>query len=237
MTIEDWRRSILLACMSERAAVFGWEIQLASNLRMSDEAGPSEVTLLAALGAQHALPPARLPTDRDALSVVNSPYTVLLVLLETVPAAISEHVQHALWWASLVRSALPASRRDDLHIFFVGPAGASTNDAWFQCASEIEADVRVCRKLVWLPTEQTDPSSCARFIDRTFLAQPWHASNELAEVSLDPLRDTANDWPADAELAPREIRRWLDILLRHEGETGELARKLVEVVDERSSEE
>jgi hypothetical protein len=78
----------------------------------------------------------------------------------------------------------------NLQLFLIGPPDARSDVRWLQLAAAVEADDRVCRKLVWL--FQDDPSiELARsFLDRTFLARPWQAdSPEIVE--LDRMSDIA----------------------------------------------
>lgn len=74
--------------------------------------------------------------------------------------------------ATIARSWLGADA-PNLHLFLAAPAGASSEPDWRQLAAEIEADDRVCRKLIWLFNDLPTVGSAREFLERTFIARPW----------------------------------------------------------------
>jgi hypothetical protein len=91
--------------------------------------------------------------------------------------------------ATIARSWL-GSAATNLHLFILGPPGALVEAAWRQLAAEIEADDRVCRKLVWLFNTDPSPYDAHEFLERTFVARPWPAEqrtellDSMANISL-----------------------------------------------------
>jgi len=84
--------------------------------------------------------------------------------------------------ATIARSWL-ASEAPNLQLFLIGPQGAFSKSEWRQLAAEIEADDRTCRKLVWLHDQTPTVDEAEVFLNRTFVARPWPASQQ--QVLLD----------------------------------------------------
>lgn len=74
--------------------------------------------------------------------------------------------------ATIARSWL-GTEAPNLQLFLTGPIGAWRNPSWRQLAAEIEADERICRKLVWLFEGQPTIEDAKGFFERTFIARPW----------------------------------------------------------------
>lgn len=73
----------------------------------------------------------------------------------------------------------------NLQLLLVGPPDSATNDEWMDFAERIEADDRVCRKLVWLLEPEPTDESAITFLSRTFLARPWNRSLNASFQRLD----------------------------------------------------
>jgi hypothetical protein len=86
--------------------------------------------------------------------------------------------------ATIARSWLGAEAQD-LQLFLIGPPGSAEAASWRDAATEIEADERVCRKLVWLPSSDPTCDTAAAFLRRTFLAAPWRGTRVDAAPQLD----------------------------------------------------
>lgn len=104
--------------------------------------------------------------------------------------------------ATIARSWLGAAA-PNLHLFLAGPIGAFGAPEWRQLAAEIEADDRVCRKLVWLFNDPPTADSAKEFLERTFVARPWpteQRSERLDSVANFSLPDGWEDALQDQEL-------------------------------------
>jgi hypothetical protein len=97
--------------------------------------------------------------------------------------------------ASIARSWLGA-KAPNLHLFIMGPPGSREVANWRYTAAKIEADDRVCRKLVWLPPDLPEMKDATDFLDRTFLARPWESSIPSQSAQLDRLAvvDIPSSW-------------------------------------------
>jgi hypothetical protein len=124
--------------------------------------------------------------------------------------------------ATIARSWL-GPEAANLQLFLIGPPDGRSDFRWRQLAAAVEADDRVCRKLVWL--FQDDPSiEVARgFLDRTFLARPWQADSQEI-VELDSMSDIA--LPAG----------WEAVVDDQELDTDQLVRCLIEIEEGPSDE-
>lgn len=106
--------------------------------------------------------------------VILDDFPVLLGLLTGLPnrSNVSTQVLRYRNQATIARSWLGAAA-PNLHLFLAGPVGAFGAPEWRQLAAEIEADDRVCRKLVWLFNDSPTVDSAKEFLERTFVARPW----------------------------------------------------------------
>lgn len=143
-----------------------------------------------------------LPASVEA--VVFDGFPVLLGVLAGPPnrANISTQVLRYRNQATIARSWLGAAA-PNLHLFLVGPVGAFEDPAWRQLAAEIEADDRVCRKLVWLFNNSPTADGAKEFLERTFVARPWpteQRSERLDSVANFSLPDGWEDALQDEEL-------------------------------------
>lgn len=90
--------------------------------------------------------------------------------------------------AVIARSWL-AAEAPNLQLFLIGPQGAFSRSDWRQLASEIEADDRTCRKLVWLFDQAPTMNDAKTFLTRTFVARPWPTQQQ--QVLLDTVASYA----------------------------------------------
>ncbi|PMS32806.1 hypothetical protein B0G57_1212 [Trinickia symbiotica] len=90
--------------------------------------------------------------------------------------------------AIIARSWL-AAEAPNLQLFLIGPRGAFSRSDWRQLASEIEADDRTCRKLVWLFDQAPTVDDAEAFLTRTFVARPWPTQQQ--QVLLDTVASYA----------------------------------------------
>lgn len=90
--------------------------------------------------------------------------------------------------ATIARSWLGADAQE-LQLFLIGPPGVASDSQWQDTARRIEADDRICRKLVWLPPSEPTIEDAVMFLGRTFLAAPWRRSRMPAAMRLDQMSD------------------------------------------------
>jgi hypothetical protein len=122
-----------------------------------------------------------LPASVEA--VVFDGFPVLLGMLTGPPDRTSVGTQVLRYrnQATIARSWLSVAA-PNLHLFLAGPAGAFADPDWRQLAAEIEADDRVCRKLVWLFNDAPTADNAKEFLERTFVARPWPAEQRTARL-------------------------------------------------------
>lgn len=143
-----------------------------------------------------------LPASIEA--VIFDDFPVLLGVLTGPPKRgnVSTQVLRYRNQATIARSWLGAAA-PNLHLFLAGPVGAFGASEWRQLAAEIEADDRVCRKLVWLFNDFPTVDSAKEFLERTFVARPWpteQRSERLDSVANFCLPDGWEDALQDQEL-------------------------------------
>lgn len=143
-----------------------------------------------------------LPASVEAVIIDDFP--VLLGVLTGPPnrGNVSTQVLRYRNQATIARSWLGAAA-PNLHLLLAGPVGAFGAPEWRQLAAEIEADDRVCRKLVWLFNDSPTADSAKEFLERTFVARPWpteQRSERLDSVANFSLPDGWEDALQDQEL-------------------------------------
>lgn len=122
------------------------------------------------------------------------------------PSVVADALRRYRNQATIARSWLGADAQD-LQLFLTGPADGARDSWWREIARHIEADDRVCRKLVWLPKGRLSLDAAVEFLGRTFLAAPWRQtqpddSKRLDQMSTLPL---PTEWLAvlsDESLSP-----------------------------------
>lgn len=119
------------------------------------------------------------------------------------------HHRRAAW----ARSWLDVGMKENIYIFLSGPPGSGNRERtrWKDLAYAIERDERICRKLVWLPSDDNSKwkQEADEFCDRTVFAEPWRLPDDVGE--LDPVTDILSD----SEVPPA----WREVLLRRISET------------------
>jgi hypothetical protein len=118
-------------------------------------------------------------------AVILDGFPVLIGVLNAPPdrESVSAQLRRYRNQATIARSWL-GSEAPNLHLFLVTPAGAFLEPDWRQIAAEIEADDRVCRKLVWLLKGEPTADSAREFLDRTFIARPWPNQQRTERLDL-----------------------------------------------------
>lgn len=101
-------------------------------------------------------------------------FPVLFGVLSGPPhrASVSAQLTRYRNQATIARSWL-GEGAPNLHLFLACQADGGTFVEWRQLAAEIEADDRVCRKLVWIFTDKPTVEIARHFLERTFVARPW----------------------------------------------------------------
>lgn len=143
-----------------------------------------------------------LPASVEAAILDDFPVLLGVLTGPTNRSNVSTQVLRYRNQATIARSWLGAAA-PNLHLFLAGPVGAFSAPEWRQLAAEIEADDRVCRKLVWLFNDSPTEESAKEFLERTFVARPWpteQRSERLDSVANFSLPDGWEDALQDREL-------------------------------------
>ncbi|NIK65451.1 ABC-three component system middle component 1 [Xanthomonas cannabis] len=143
-----------------------------------------------------------LPASVEALILDDFPVLLGVLTGEPDAGSVSKQIRRYRNQATIARSWLGAAA-PNLHLFVAGPVGAIGVPEWRQLAAEIEADDRVCRKLVWLFSDFPTEDSAKDFLERTFVARPWptdQRSERLDSVANFSLPDGWEDALQDREL-------------------------------------
>lgn len=143
-----------------------------------------------------------LPASVEA--VIFDDFPVLLGVLKGPPNRTSVNTQVLRYrnQATIARSWLGAAA-PNLHLFLAGPVGTFGAPEWRQFAAEIEADDRVCRKLVCFFNDSPTSEYAKAFLERTFVARPWpteQRSERLDSVANFSLPDGWEDALQDHQL-------------------------------------
>lgn len=131
-----------------------------------------------------------LPAEIAAVRIDGTPVLICRITGPATKAIIDNQLRRHRNQAAIARSWL-GTEGPNLQLFLIGPEGALGNRGWEQVAATIEADDRICRKLVWLFDEPPDLKSALSFLGRTFIATPWDKEgrvqarlDQMAEVGL-----------------------------------------------------
>ena len=150
-----------------------------------------------------------LPQSVEAVVLDGFPILVGVLTGLANRASIGMQLRRYRNQATIARSWLGAEA-PNLHLILAGPADAFAVSDWRQLAAEIEADDRVCRKLVWLFNGSPTVDSARNFLERTFIARPWPTEqrserlDSMANLSLpngweDAIQDKELDFSALVE--------------------------------------
>jgi hypothetical protein len=124
-----------------------------------------------------------LPPSARGLRLGRYPVLVSTIALDSSEAVVQQ-LQTVHNQMVLARSFMRAHEVIDAHIFLVASPPTKTAD-WVQLIDLVERNESVCRKIVWLPHSLDMDQSYQNFVDRTFLAQPWNATNVQDNAPLD----------------------------------------------------
>lgn len=196
-------------------------LQAAAHLGATVETAPAEWTG-AAMNAEALRPISGtssfqreerdLPKTIGAALLDGTPVLIGELLGEPQRGIMDEALRRYRNQATIARSWMGA-KGPNLQIFLYGPVGALNDRGWLQLAALVEADDRICRKLVWLFDEEPTNAAAIRFLQRTFMARPWATKSAIAqldqlEVRLPAGWETAIDNPdLDPEQLVRELVR------------------------------
>jgi hypothetical protein len=166
-----------------------------------------------------------LPEHRFAWALPPFSHTILVTTLEPSESRQAD-VSPILWWIACVRAHLNPRDRADLHAFVLLDERSQGAQHW---SSLLERDDRFCRKLAWLVPSSPDgvSASAGRFLDRTFLAQPWADEGDVDARDLDPLADLAESLTKELEVPEPVLREWLSLLGTTESSGRDLAEELL----------
>ena len=150
-----------------------------------------------------------LPQSVEAVVLDGFPILVGVLTGLANRASIGMQLRRYRNQATIARSWLGAEA-PNLHLILAGPADSFAVSDWRQLAAEIEADDRVCRKLVWLFNGSPTVDSARNFLERTFIARPWPTEqrserlDSMANLSLpngweDAIQDKELDFSALVE--------------------------------------
>jgi hypothetical protein len=169
--------------------------------------------------------PVSKPDGTDALRV-DSYYLLFATLDERFDEELLwKRLKELHAWAGIVRSSLAANQKDDILLILVGPLGSLGGPKWRAFAATVERDDRICRKIIWLPSDASSlPADAREFLRRTFLAQPWELALGANAQELDAGRrfqlaveQQASVEPDDARLAAS----WWSLLVATADEEGD----------------
>lgn len=205
--------SNLVAVLAEAATGIGATVAEAPAYLKGDRFN-SEILSDAISGGALRRQGSDLPQSVEGLVLDGFP--VLIGALTGPPnqAAVSTQLRRYRNQATIARSWL-GTEGPNLHLFLAGPTGAFSEPEWRQLAAEIEADDRVCRKLIWLFNDAPTSDSAEHFLNRTFLARPWPAEQRAERL----------DSVADFSLPSG----WEDALQNHELDYTALVEQLIEL--------
>jgi hypothetical protein len=221
----------LLAAVRTAASSFG--ARLSSRPELTDESflQSAAFELVAALQGDELSDVnsgVQLPTVRQAWSFDTLPQ-VLLVATPDLTDEGEPHLAPLFLWLGLVRARLAPTEAADLTAFIVAPNSPQLNSLHW--AAQLERDPRFCRKLVWLPTpEETPNTSPARFLERTFLAQPWSMLSSQDPRNLNPLTGIAAQVALTSSLNVNVINSWLQVLADSQITGSDLSEALVQLL-------
>jgi hypothetical protein len=160
-----------------------------------------------------------LPRDVIAVRVDGTPLLIGSLNGPPSPAIAGDQTRRYRNQASIARSWLGVEG-PNLQLFLIGPEGALNDRNWLQLAAMIEADDRICRKLVWLFDQAPTIESAVQFLGRTFVGTPWdkehHVKRQLdqmTEVGLPP------GWQAAVDNEDLDAEALVNEIIRLEGDT------------------
>lgn len=158
--------------------------------------------------------------EMEALQVGS--YSILIAKL--LDSTLAEFALRDYYTQAAIARGVLGNRDDDLYLFLIGPEGSRTDERWQRLALGIERDESICRKLIWLPSDEENLGRLQReaemFCERTFLARPWLFEQEHMQHDLDAMNAIYEklriEFTQHTLLPADVLRRWLRILEKPE---------------------
>lgn len=140
--------------------------------------------------------------DLETRAFVVGLHPIILSELGTDLKVAPMHWSAAQQQAAGARTTVAADSGEDLVLIMIGPSGSRESAEWRSFAMEVERDDLVCRKLVWLPPNESteNEAELQYFLCRSFLAKPWLTTHDSPQTALDTLTE-----PSAALLGWQEI--------------------------------
>lgn len=147
-------------------------------------------------------PHARHRDGGTAASVEFKSFAFVAGLHPIILAELGEDLKEArtIWAAAqreaaAARTTVAADGGEDLVLILVGPPGSQKKGEWQSFAMEVERNDLVCRKLVWLPPEESidREGSLNALMLRSFLSKPWVPKSASPQTELDALSEPNAD--------------------------------------------
>lgn len=137
-----------------------------------------------------------LPGHVVAFRIDGTPLLIGEISGPPMMAVVADQLRRYRNQAAIARSWLGAEG-PNLQLFLIGPEGALGHRSWLQLAATVEADDRICRKVMWLFDGSPTPQSALQFLGRTFVATPWD-KEERIKAQLDQMADVGlpDGWQA-----------------------------------------
>jgi len=90
-----------------------------------------------------------------------------------------------------------------------------------------ERDETVCRKLVWIPKEDSVTASFRKFLARTFLARPWSSVDAVFDAPLDHNQGLIERILVKHGLTESAATKWVHLAALHKDDPEEMIPQLV----------
>jgi hypothetical protein len=180
--------------------VFGYRLKPETWLEEGDDA----LTIRAANS---------LPAEVSGARIDGTPVLFCILTGDATYEGMSDNLRRLRNQATIARSWLETDA-PNLQMFVSVPPDGASPSAWLEYAGVIEADDRICRKLVWLPADEGTGETAEEFLSRTFLASPWIAGANSQPLELDSMSsiDLPPGWSSligDEELDSADLVRRL----------------------------
>jgi hypothetical protein len=127
-----------------------------------------------------------LPNELAGARIEGTPVLLCILAGDLTLEGMRDNLRRLRNQATIARSWLDADA-PNLQMFVSVPPSGDITGAWLEYADLIEADDRICRKLVWLPTNGEAGETAEEFLARTFLASPWTAGANFLSAELDSM--------------------------------------------------
>jgi hypothetical protein len=155
-----------------------------------------------------------LPSSVAAFRIDGTPLLIGGISGPPTMAVVADQIRRYRNQAAIAQSWL-GREGPNLQLFLIAPEGALGHPlrSWLQVAATIEADDRICRKLIWLFDGPPTVQSALQFLERTFVATPWDKEerikaqlDQMADVGLPPgWQVIADDEDLDAEAVVNKL--------------------------------